>query len=45
MRALLVMALVKSATDVLYLDRRAGCNQVLLKVSKVLLRNGNHTLE
>ncbi|KAJ8351044.1 hypothetical protein AAFF_G00158540 [Aldrovandia affinis] len=32
---------VKSSTDVLYLDRRAGgCNQVLLKVSKVLLRNG-----
>lgn len=36
---------LKSATDVLYLDRRAGCNQVLLKVSKVLLRNGDHTLE
>lgn len=36
---------VRSATDVLYLDRRAGCNQVLLKVSKVLLRNGDHTLE
>ncbi|KAJ8366331.1 hypothetical protein AAFF_G00361240 [Aldrovandia affinis] len=36
---------VKSSTDVLYLDRRAGCNQVLLKVSKVLLRNGEHTLE
>ncbi|KAE8291494.1 hypothetical protein D5F01_LYC11102 [Larimichthys crocea] len=35
---------LKSATDVLYLDRRAGCNQVLLKVSKVLLRNGDHTL-
>lgn len=28
---------LKSSTDVLYLDRRAGCNQVLLKVSKVLL--------
>ncbi|XP_035990493.1 uncharacterized protein LOC118562319 [Fundulus heteroclitus] len=36
---------VKSTTDVLYLDRRAGCNQVLLKISKVLLRNGDHTLE
>lgn len=36
---------LKPPTDVLYLDRRAGCNQVLLKVSKVLLRNGNHTLE
>ncbi|KAJ8410823.1 hypothetical protein AAFF_G00187800 [Aldrovandia affinis] len=36
---------LKSSTDVLYLDRRAGCNQVLLKVSKVLLRNGEHTLE
>ncbi|KAJ8395307.1 hypothetical protein AAFF_G00032920 [Aldrovandia affinis] len=39
------VAEVKSSTDVLYLDRRAGCNQVLLKVSKVLLRNGEHTLE
>ncbi len=37
--------LVNSSTDILYLDRKAGCNQVLLKVSKVLLRNGNHTLE
>ncbi|KAJ8403170.1 hypothetical protein AAFF_G00353870 [Aldrovandia affinis] len=36
---------VKSSTDVLYLDRRAGCNQVLLKVSKVLLESGEHTLE
>lgn len=36
---------VKPATDVLYLDRCAGCNRVLLKVSKVLLRNGDHTLE
>ncbi|KAK7880057.1 hypothetical protein WMY93_033275 [Mugilogobius chulae] len=35
----------KPSTDVLYLDRRAGCNQVLLKISKVLLRNGEHTLE
>lgn len=36
---------VKSSADVLYLDRCSGCNQVLLKVSKVLLRNGQHTLE
>lgn len=35
----------KLSTDVLYLDRRAGCNQVLLKITMVLLRNGNHTLE
>jgi len=27
----------KSSADVLYLDRRAGCSQVLLKISKVLL--------
>lgn len=31
----------KSSAD----DRRAGCNQVLLKISKVLLRNGEHILE
>lgn len=36
---------VKSPTDVLYLDQLAGCKQILLKVSKVILRNGNHTLE
>ncbi|XP_027861387.1 uncharacterized protein LOC114137071 [Xiphophorus couchianus] len=35
----------KPSTDVLYLDRRSGRNQVLLKISKVLLRNGKHTLE
>lgn len=35
----------KSSADVLYLDRRAGCNQVLLKICKVLLRHGEHTLE
>lgn len=29
----------------LYLDRRSGCNQVLLKISRVLLRNGEHSLE
>lgn len=37
--------LVNSSTDILYLDRKAGCSQVLLKVSKVLLHNGSHTLE
>ncbi|XP_048865547.1 uncharacterized protein LOC125739453 isoform X1 [Brienomyrus brachyistius] len=37
--------LVSSANEVLYLDRRAGCSQVLLKVSKVILRNGEHSLE
>lgn len=36
---------LKPATDALYLDQRAGCNQVLLKVSKVILCNGNPTLE
>lgn len=36
---------LKPPTDVLYLDRRAGCSQVLLKFSKVLLSNSNHTLE
>lgn len=37
--------LVNSSTDILYLDRKAGCNQALLKVSKVLLCNSSHTLE
>lgn len=37
--------LVSTTNEVLYLDRRSGCSQVLLKVSKVLLRNGKHTLE
>lgn len=32
-------------SEVLYLDRRFGCGQVLLKACKVLLRNGPHTLE
>ncbi|KAI2647359.1 DNA polymerase II large subunit [Labeo rohita] len=31
--------------EVLYLDRQAGCSQVLLKVTKVILRNGEHVLE
>lgn len=37
--------LVSTTNEVLYLDRRSGCSQVLLKMSKVLLRNGKHTLE
>ncbi|XP_065144932.1 uncharacterized protein [Paramisgurnus dabryanus] len=37
--------LISTTNEVLYVDRRAGCSQVLLKVSKVLLRNGEHTLE
>lgn len=35
----------KPSTEVLHLDRRAGCSQVLLKITKVLLQNGEHTLE
>lgn len=35
----------KPSTEVLYLDRCAGCSQVLLKITKVLLQNGEHTLE
>ncbi|KAI2647356.1 Sec-independent protein translocase protein TatB [Labeo rohita] len=31
--------------EVLYLDRQAGCSQVLLKVTKVILHNGEHVLE
>lgn len=34
-----------STTEILYRDRRAGCNQVLLKISKVILSNGEHSLE
>ncbi|XP_056336224.1 uncharacterized protein LOC130247068 [Danio aesculapii] len=37
--------LVNNANEVLYLDRPLGCSQVLLKVTKVILRNGEHTLE
>ncbi|XP_026110661.1 uncharacterized protein LOC113084551 isoform X2 [Carassius auratus] len=37
--------LISTTNEVPYVDRRAGCSQVLLKVSKVLLRNGEHTLE
>ncbi|KAK7938472.1 hypothetical protein WMY93_001798 [Mugilogobius chulae] len=36
---------VSSTNEVLYLDRRSGCNQVLLKISRVLLRNGENSLE
>ncbi|XP_077361612.1 uncharacterized protein LOC144006574 [Festucalex cinctus] len=36
---------VSSTNEVLYLDRRSGCHQVLLKISRVLLRNGEHSLE
>lgn len=32
-------------SEVLYLDRQAGCSKVLLKVIKVILRNGKHVLE
>ncbi len=32
-------------SEVLYLDRQAGCSQVLLKVTKVILRHGEHVLE
>lgn len=31
-------------SDVLYLDRRSGCSQVLLKITKVILRNGNQSV-
>lgn len=31
--------------DVYYLDRRSGSNPVMLKVSKVILHNGNQTME
>lgn len=37
--------IVNSANEVLYLDRPLGCSQVLLKIIKVILRNGNHALE
>lgn len=37
--------LVNTTTETLYLDRPAGSRQVLLKLCKVLLRNGNHCLE
>ncbi|XP_030609347.1 uncharacterized protein LOC115796997 [Archocentrus centrarchus] len=37
--------LVSTTNEILYLDRRSGCSQVLLKVSKVLLRNGPLAIE
>ncbi len=36
---------VSSASDVLYLDRRSGCSQVLLKITKVILRYGGRAME
>lgn len=33
------------ASDILYLDRRAGCSQVLLKITKVVLRHRGQILE
>ncbi|XP_039516158.1 uncharacterized protein LOC120470642, partial [Pimephales promelas] len=37
--------LVSTANEVLYLDRQSGCSQVLLKVTKVVLHNGEQALE
>ncbi|XP_067283159.1 uncharacterized protein [Pseudorasbora parva] len=37
--------LVNKTNDVLYLDRPLGCSQVLLKVTKVILRNGEQAIE
>lgn len=34
-----------AAIDIFYLDQRAGCGQVLLKLSKVILGNGCQTVE
>lgn len=36
---------VSNTNEVLYLDRPLGCSQVLLKVTKVILQNGDHALE
>ena len=38
-------SLLNTAQEVLYVDRPPGGRKVLLKVSKVLLRNGDRTLE
>lgn len=35
----------KPSTDVLYRNQHAGCSQVILKIIKVLLQNGEDTLE
>ncbi|KAA8589768.1 hypothetical protein FQN60_013133, partial [Etheostoma spectabile] len=37
--------LINTATGVLYLDRPTDCNRVLLKVIRVILYNGKHTLD
>ncbi|XP_067294186.1 uncharacterized protein [Pseudorasbora parva] len=37
--------LVNTTTETLYLDRPTDSRRVLLKICKVLLRNGNHCLE
>lgn len=37
--------LINNANEILYLDRPLGCSQVLLKITKVILRNGEHALE
>lgn len=39
------LCLLNTAEEVLYVDRPPGGQIVLLKVSKVLLRNGDRTLE
>jgi len=37
--------LVNNTNEVLNLDRILGCSQVLLKVTKAILWNGEHALE
>eukprot|EP00064_Thunnus_orientalis_P010919 superscaffoldBa00001523_g10948 len=37
--------LVSTANEVLYLDRKSDCSQVLLKVTKVVLHNGEQAME
>lgn len=37
--------LLITANEVLYLDRLSGCSQVLLKVTKVVLHNGEQAME
>ena len=36
---------VNTIGDIFYLDRRAGCSRVLLKIIKVILRNGAQAIE
>lgn len=45
LRAVKIETAAVHVTGAKDLDRRAGCNQILLQVSKVILRNGVHTLE